>query len=71
MMSSQHSAPYKFYHYDPSMAAAVLFLALFSLTTALHVYQLLATRTWYMIPLVIGGICKQSLSCLNSQRGQG
>ncbi|KAH8814869.1 RTA1 like protein-domain-containing protein [Xylogone sp. PMI_703] len=44
-----------FYHYDPSMAGAVIFIILFVITTFFHCYQLLRTRTWYFIPLVIGG----------------
>jgi hypothetical protein len=46
---------WKFYRYNPSMAAAVIFTVLFILTTSLHFYQLIRTRTWYFIPLVIGG----------------
>jgi hypothetical protein len=48
---------FKYYHYDPSLAAAVLFLILFFLTTTLHLYQLLRTRTWYFIPFLVGGFC--------------
>ena len=44
-----------FYRYDPSEAAAILFSILFVLTTSLHFYQLLRTRTWYLIPLLVGG----------------
>jgi hypothetical protein len=51
---------FKYYDYDPSLAAAVLFMALFVLTTALHIYQLLRTRTWYFIPFVIGGFRKST-----------
>jgi hypothetical protein len=51
-------AGFKYYHYDPSLAAATIFTLLFLSTTALHLYQLLRTRTWYFIPFVIGGFCK-------------
>ncbi|KAI9832807.1 MAG: hypothetical protein M1819_004027 [Sarea resinae] len=44
------------YKYDPSMGAAVAFAVLFFLTTFCHGYQLIRTRTWYLIPLFIGGI---------------
>ncbi|KAL2222275.1 RTA1 like protein-domain-containing protein [Thermoascus aurantiacus ATCC 26904] len=43
------------YEYYPSMAAAVIFIILFISTTLLHTYHLLRTRTWFFIPLVIGG----------------
>ncbi|KAL9630853.1 MAG: hypothetical protein Q9164_006205, partial [Protoblastenia rupestris] len=55
-MSDNPNGDFKLYHYDPSMAAAVLFTILFLLTTMLHMYQLLLTRTWYMVPFLIGGI---------------
>ena len=46
------------YHYDPSFAAALAFVALFGIVTLGHVAQLVTFRTWYFIPLVIGGMCK-------------
>jgi hypothetical protein len=47
-----------FYHYDPSVAAAVVFVALFAISTLMHSVQLVWKRTWYFIPFVIGGFCK-------------
>jgi hypothetical protein len=44
------------YRYDPSLAAAAIFTVLFFLLTFLHIYQLMATRTWVFIPFVIGGL---------------
>jgi hypothetical protein len=49
---------FKFYYYSPSMPAAIIFAILFLLTTALHLGQMFTTRTWFMIPFVLGGICK-------------
>ncbi|KAE9364760.1 RTA1-domain-containing protein [Stipitochalara longipes BDJ] len=46
---------FKFYHYDPSIVGAVIFTIAFLVTTSLHTYQLLRTRTWFMIPMVVGG----------------
>jgi hypothetical protein len=48
------------YRYRPSLAAAVLFIILFLLTTLFHTLQIWRKRTWYFIPLVIGGICTAS-----------
>ena len=48
---------FRFYAYTPSLAAAIIFIILFALTTALHTYQLTKTRAWYLIPIVIGGLC--------------
>jgi hypothetical protein len=48
---------FTFYYYDPSLAAGAIFAVLFGLTTVLHLYQLLRTRTWFMVPFAIGGVC--------------
>ena len=48
---------YQYYHYDPSMAAAIIFAAAFLLSTGLHMYQMISTKTWYLTPLIIGGFC--------------
>ena len=47
---------FKFYRYDPSLAAAIVFAICFLLTSLLHIYQLLRSRTWYLTALVVGGI---------------
>ncbi|PGH17945.1 hypothetical protein AJ79_00844 [Helicocarpus griseus UAMH5409] len=44
------------YRYEPSKAAAIIFTVVFALTTILHVFQIFRTRTWYFIPLVVGGV---------------
>ena len=46
------------YRYYPSLTAAILFIVLFILATSIHLYQLIRTRTWFMIPLLVGGFCK-------------
>ncbi|KAB8237135.1 hypothetical protein ETB97_010308 [Aspergillus alliaceus] len=53
---AEAAASFSFYHYDPSMAAAVIFIILFSGTTIFHIYQMFRTRTWFFIPFVIGCI---------------
>ncbi|KAJ5677833.1 uncharacterized protein N7477_003466 [Penicillium maclennaniae] len=45
-----------FYYYTPSTAAAVIFTVLFGLSSLLHFYQLVRTRTWFMIPFLIGAL---------------
>ncbi|PLB43472.1 RTA1-domain-containing protein [Aspergillus steynii IBT 23096] len=47
---------FTFYYYKPSAPAAAIFVVLFGLSTLLHFYQLIRTRTWFMIPFFIGGI---------------
>lgn len=53
--SSQH-IDFKLYRYTPSVAAAAIFIALFIITTALHVWQLIKSRSWYFVAFVLGGI---------------
>ena len=49
---------FKLYHYDPTTAGAVIFVLLFLGTTCFHSYQLWRARTWFTIPLVLGGVCE-------------
>ena len=49
---------FKFFHYDPSLAAAVVFTVLFLATTGVHGYQMLKRRAWLLIPFFIGGCCE-------------
>ncbi|OJD31751.1 rta-like protein [Diplodia corticola] len=42
-------------HYKPSLPAGAIFTALFAISTVLHAWQLIRTRTWYFTPFVIGG----------------
>jgi len=56
------------YHYNPSKVAAIIFIALFGITTLLHFFQLIKKRTWYFIPFVIGGICMSMHSTTYSVR---
>jgi len=44
-----------FDHYLPSAVLAAIFAGLFGITTLWHVWQLWRKRTWYFIPLVVGG----------------
>ncbi|CEI67826.1 hypothetical protein FVEN_g9626 [Fusarium venenatum] len=47
-----------FYRFVPSKEANIVFVVLFAMTTLLHTLQLWRTRTWYLIPLVFGGVCE-------------
>lgn len=48
------------YHYEPSMAGGAIFTLLFIGTTLFHVWQLYRGRSWFTIPLAVGGLCKNS-----------
>ncbi|CAG7919407.1 unnamed protein product [Penicillium olsonii] len=45
------------YRYTPSLVAAIIFIVLFVLTTAFHLYQVIRTRSWYFLIFVAGGAC--------------
>ncbi|KAL2280203.1 hypothetical protein FJTKL_12670 [Diaporthe vaccinii] len=51
-------AVWSFYRYEPSVAGAVIFCILFGITSGLHAFQMYKTRTWYLVALVIGGLCE-------------
>lgn len=65
-MAVDDAGNFVLYRYNPSMAAAVVFIILFLVATTLHTYQLLRTRTWFLIPFVIGGFCKFPVPLLTS-----
>lgn len=48
---------FKFYHYDPSFAGACVMAVLFGVLTVWHLILIAKHRTWYFIPLAVGGIC--------------
>lgn len=48
---------FEYYKYVPSMGGAIFFVIVFILTTFLHLYQMIRTRTWFMIPFCVGGAC--------------
>ncbi|WYZ44443.1 hypothetical protein EsH8_VII_000879 [Colletotrichum jinshuiense] len=52
------NAEWSFYRYKPSTAAAIFFCIAYILTTSLHVFQLVKTKTWYMTAFVAGGLCE-------------
>lgn len=56
MATATETDDFVYYHYRPSIAAAVIFIILFFTTTALHIYQAIRKRAWFLIPFVIGGI---------------
>ncbi|KAK4944070.1 hypothetical protein LTR10_016403 [Elasticomyces elasticus] len=55
-MSSDSDDTFKFYHYDPSLAAACVFAVLFGASAIWHAFLIAKYRTWYFIPCLTGGI---------------
>ncbi|KAK9851440.1 hypothetical protein MYU51_009747 [Penicillium brevicompactum] len=56
MGSSEGHIDFQLYRYTPSLPAAVIFIVLFVLTTACHVYQIIKCRAWYFTAFVLGGV---------------
>ncbi|KAH7020504.1 hypothetical protein EDB80DRAFT_882538 [Ilyonectria destructans] len=56
MQVYERDAGFKFYHYDPTTVCSVIFSLLFVVTALLHVWQLYRGRSWFLIPLTIGGL---------------
>jgi len=44
--------------YTPSLIAAIIVVITFAILTIIHLFKLIRTRTWFCVPLVIGGLCK-------------
>ena len=55
---SSSGSDFQYYLYTPSLAAAIVFVVVFAISTSLHLWQGIRGRTWYMIPLIIGGTCE-------------
>jgi hypothetical protein len=51
-------AAWSYYRYEPSVAANVVFVALFGVTTAVHIVQMWRSKAWYLSALVVGGLGK-------------
>ncbi|KAI1758516.1 RTA1 like protein-domain-containing protein [Hypoxylon sp. FL1150] len=47
-------AGFKYYHYDPSFAAAVIFALMFCVATIRHIQLMSKNKTWYFLPFIIG-----------------
>lgn len=55
---SHGTSDFKLFRYDPSLAAAVLFVVLFAITSVLHTWQCVVTKTWFFIAFVLGCWCE-------------
>lgn len=62
---------YRLWWYLPSVPAAALFVALFTIITAAVIWRMVKTKTWFVSVLVIGGFCKSRIkpspSCLGKK----
>ncbi|KAH8651457.1 RTA1 like protein-domain-containing protein [Ilyonectria robusta] len=51
------------YRYDPSLAAAVIFIIIFAASALFHSWQLVRTKNWYFIPFVVGCLA-EAIGCI-------
>jgi hypothetical protein len=56
LIARQDGGSYALYHYDPSIAAAAVFVLLFAATTIFHCWQAIRLRCGIATPLVVGGL---------------
>ncbi|KAF5671693.1 RTM1-like protein [Fusarium heterosporum] len=57
----QSENTFKMYHYHPTEVGAIVFVLLFLVTTLAHTWQLFRYRVYFVIPIIVGGICKYPL----------
>lgn len=61
------SFDFKLYRYTPSLPAAVVFVIIFAVLSALHTWKLLRYRAYYFTAFTIGGYCKETPPDLPSE----
>ena len=66
-MSSTETSKFKYYHYDPILALPIVAVVLFAIVTAIHGWLMARTRAWFLIPLIVGGLCTVPLHTTTSQ----
>ncbi|KAJ4027495.1 hypothetical protein NW761_012577 [Fusarium oxysporum] len=45
-----------YYRYEPSLPASIIFIIIFAISSATHLFQIFKTRTWFFIPFLIGSL---------------
>ncbi|KAI6750575.1 hypothetical protein HG530_014856 [Fusarium avenaceum] len=45
-----------YYRYEPSLPASIIFIVIFALSSALHLFQIIKTRTWFFLPFLVGSV---------------
>lgn len=56
----QERSEFPLYGYTPNVAAAVVFVVMFGLTSAVHFAQLLYYRQWWMLVMLVGTLAELS-----------
>jgi hypothetical protein len=58
---------FELYRYTPSLPAAVVFVTVFAVLSALHTWRIQRHRAFYFTAFAIGGYCMDSQSTLAAQ----
>ncbi|KAF5557611.1 protein RTM1 [Fusarium napiforme] len=45
-----------YYRYEPSLPISIIFIVIFALSSALHLFQIIKTRAWFFLPFLVGSI---------------
>ncbi|WZH40877.1 RTA1 like protein-domain-containing protein [Fusarium acuminatum] len=45
-----------YYRYEPSLPTSIIFIVIFALSSALHLFQIIKTSTWFFLPFLAGSI---------------
>ncbi|KAH7463988.1 hypothetical protein FOMA001_g17860 [Fusarium oxysporum f. sp. matthiolae] len=45
-----------YYRYEPSLPASIIFIVIFTLSSAFHLFQIIKARTWFFLPFFIGSL---------------
>lgn len=53
---SDSDTTFVLYHYTPSAVAAIIFAAIFFLSSIIHAWRIIRSRSWYFSAIVIGGL---------------
>lgn len=56
--AAEETGGFQYYHYDPSMPAAIVFIIAFLISALYHVCLVFSQRTWYFVIFVLGCLCK-------------
>ncbi|KAM0558038.1 hypothetical protein ACHAPJ_005205 [Fusarium lateritium] len=45
-----------YYRYEPSLPAAIIFIVIFGISSVLHLFQIMKTKTWFFLPFLVGSL---------------
>ncbi|KAH7169954.1 RTA1 like protein-domain-containing protein [Dactylonectria macrodidyma] len=67
-MSSDSEKDHPLYNYNPSLAAAVIFIVIFTGSTLFQTWQVVRSKNWYFIPFIVGCLA-ETIGCIGRAIG--